>query len=282
MCSPDAAFGVPAPVAGLTNIMADSVAGLRLSPDSLTGYFEADCRLGVYESALYTAVRSSPLDPFVNVTRMQGTGLDGVGNWFEPTVTGDGLLLVFAWASYRSDPTQLSEARRATKGDPFGDVRLMTEVNDPDGGTDENPFVLEGNEALYFDSTRVPAYSFDLYKAVWNRQSFSSPMPVRELNTLFREIAPVVTPDELTIYFATDQQDGVDGHPQGEWDIWMSTRPSAGAHFSLPWHVRELDSPRDAGGQWNAPTFVTRDGCTLYFSSNRSGVLLPYFATRGR
>jgi hypothetical protein len=282
MCSPDALFGAPAPVAGLTDIMADSVAGLRLSPDSLTGYFDADGRPRVYESALYTAKRISPLDPFANVTRMQGTGLDGLGNWFEPTVTGDSLLLVFAWAGSRIDPTQLAEARRATKGDPFGDVRPMTEVNDPDGGTDENPFVLEGNEALYFDSTRVPAYGFDLYRAVWNGQSFSSPISVSDLNTPFGEIAPVVTPDELTIYYASDELDGIDGHLQGEWDIWMATRPSAGAHFSMPRHVHELDSPPDAGGQWNAPTFVTRDGCTLYFSSNRSGVLLPYFATRGR
>jgi hypothetical protein len=282
MCNPDAPFGAPAPVAGLTDIMADSVAGLRLSPDSLTGYFHADCRPGVNESALYTAVRSSPLDPFTNVTRMQGTGLDGVGNWFEPTVAGDGLLLVFAWAQYGGDPTQLNEATRATKGEPFGDVRPMSEVNDPDGGTDENPFVLEGSEALYFDSTRVFADGFDLYKAVWNGQSFSSPIPVRDLNTQFAEIAPVVTPDDLTIYYASDQLDGLPGHPQGEWDIWMATRPSADAHFSMPKHVSQLDSPPDAGGQWNTPTFVTRDGCTLYFSSNRSGVLLPYFATRGR
>jgi hypothetical protein len=151
----------------------------------------------------------------------------------------------------------------------FGDAGLAPGANDP-LASDETPFWREDGLLLYFGSTRGPGMNRAIYRATWNGTNFGAPVPVAELDTSFNETSPVVTPDDLTIYYATDAPS------QTQYDVWTATRASTRDPFGSARPVAEVNSAASDG-----PTFVTRDGCALYISSDRRfGVSVMYVATR--
>jgi|HubBroStandDraft_5_1064220.scaffolds.fasta_scaffold51633_2 Tol biopolymer transport system component len=274
-CSPDAGFGDPRLVAGLADA-ATSIAAVRLSPDSLTAYFQAGGRpdsLG-YDD-IYTATRTDPASPFGHIAPLEGYEVNSPDDELYPTVSGDGLTLVFA-RSAPIDPVFLWSTTRSEPSTSFDvPVLLAPPVNAMSAIYDTTPFLRQDGQVLYFASNRVPERGIDIYRVGWAGSSadaaFDAPAPVDELNASSNELAPVVTPDDRTIYFASDRANG-----NGDFDIWTATRDS-GAGFLAPTSVAELNSD-----SVDIPTFITGDGCTLYFSSARNGALLPYVATRGR
>jgi hypothetical protein len=274
-CDPMTSFGPPIPVPGLTPGDGTSVSAVRLSRDSLTAYFQGDGRgdqTGYND--LYTASRTTLTLPFGNIGLLAGTGIDTTADEFDPTVSGNGLVLVFGRAQPGGDPVHLFRATRATPSIPFADVEPLADTNDPSTMDDTTPFLREDGAKLYFASTRVASDGIDLYEAPSTDAGFGAPTPIDEVNTTFSELAPVVTPDDQTLYFGSDRSDG---NARGGYDIWVATRISASAGFSQPMNVTELNS--DA---LELPTFVTADGCTLYFSSTRSGTLAAFVATKAR
>jgi Tol biopolymer transport system component len=70
---------------------------------------------------------------------------------------------------------------------------------------------------------------------------------------------PVVTPDELTIYFTSPAG--------GTGDIYVAHRAAMTDPFGEPSIVSELDSSTTN----EEPSWVSADGCDLYFSSDRAG-----------
>jgi hypothetical protein len=256
-CDPGIAFGPPALVAGLTDIQARYVAGLRLSPDYLTGYFQATGRPdSVGYNDLYAATRSKLDSPFDRVTPIAGNKLNTFLEEFDPTITGNGLTIAFGRQEPGPNPVHIFWATRAETWLPFDAPTAPTDVNYAGTTYDATPFFREDGAVLYFASYGVATNSTDIYRA-----ALGFPPP-----------APVVTPDDLTIYFGSDRGDG---NARGSYDIWVATRPSTGGSFSVQRNVAELNS-----ALLDLPTFVTRDGCTLYFSSTRSGTNLQYVATK--
>jgi hypothetical protein len=274
-CDPNAAFGPASLVAGLdlATTMALSVSGVRLSPDLNIAYFAAAFPGDVSLVDLYTASRIDPKSAFSGPVLIPGLSVPGTQQ-FDPSVSGDGRTLIFS----RGQPSGNSAAHlySATRElpYPFMDVQPMGTVDDPGTALDESPFLREDGLVLYFASSRVPANSTDIYNAARGDGGFMAPTPVTELNTANSELSPAVTPDDLTIFFASDR---TDGRAQGQYDIWMGTRSSTAEMFSSVRDVGEVNSPA-----LELPTFITRDGCTLYFSSTRDGGLQPYVATKRR
>jgi hypothetical protein len=84
--------------------------------------------------------------------------------------------------------------------------------------------------------------------------------PVLGVNTTAREGYPVLTPDRLHIYFASNREGGSS-------KIFEARRASDTEPFRDVSAIAELEV---AGGQ-SRPTWVSDDGCTLYFSSERGG-----------
>jgi hypothetical protein len=274
-CSPEAKFGDPRLVGGLADA-ATSIGAVRLSPDNLTAYFQASGRSdSLGQDDLYTATRTDPTSPFGGIAPIKGYEVNSPDDELYPTVSGDGLTLVFA----RSGPMDPIFIWSATRSEPSMDfnvpVLLPAPVNAMTAQYETTPFLREDAAVLYFASNRIPEKGFDIYRVTWGGPSadaaFDVPAPIDELNSSANELAPAVTPDDQTIYFASDRAAG-----NGDFDIWMATRDS-GSAFSVPASVAENNSVSA-----DFPTFITRDGCTLYFSSARSGALLPYVATRGR
>jgi WD40-like Beta Propeller Repeat len=274
-CDPSKGFGKPAIVSGLESGPGTSVSSLRLSRDYRTAYFQATGRpRSVGYSDLYTAKRVAPEAPFADITPLEGGGINTAAEEFDPSVSGSGLTLVFGRAQPGGDPVHLQLATRETTATPFTYIGPLVDVNGLDTTYDTTPFLRDDGQVLYFASDRVPENSTDIYRASSNGSTFHKPVEVSELNTSFSERSPVVSPDDLTIYFASDR---TDGHALGQQDIWVATRASPSGPFSTPVNVSELNSPL-----LEVPNFVTHDGCALYFSSNRDGFLGVYVAERPR
>jgi hypothetical protein len=82
------------------------------------------------------------------------------------------------------------------------------------------------------------------------------------------ESFPVVTDDELTIYFLAY---GASGDP---WEMWVASRPSREVPFG---DVHPLVSLNTEAAE--APTWVSPDGCRFYFERCTVGTWDPTNAT---
>ena len=148
----------------------------------------------------------------------------------------------------------------------FGSPRLLSELEDLIDPTSQNddPSFTEDRLELYFESNRAGgAGSTDLYVSTRTStaEPWGSPRALVELNTPTRDSGPGISPDGLTLWFASARPGG-----QGEQDIWVTSRPSRSSNWDTPVLVAELNSPE--GDQLPS---VSDDGLTIHFSSARAG-----------
>lgn len=266
-CSATTRFGTPSLVPGLKDA-SNSLGGFRLSSDYKTAYYtEAVPRQKPY--ALHATSFVPDAGPG-GALAIFGADVNVAGSdEVDPTVSGDGQLLVFVRGTppWTDSSLGLFAATRSSTAYPFVSQGALgnLNVNTLSTGT---PFLVEDGSALYFYAYVGPPTYFDIYRAPRDgTAAFGSQVAVSAVNSANNDFAPVVTPDELTIYWATNR---ADNNPQGGYDIWAATRLSTIDPFALPRPIVELNSPED-----DIPTFVTRDGCTLYFSSGRPIPLAP-------
>ena len=86
------------------------------------------------------------------------------------------------------------------------------------------------------------------------------PVLVEELVGSGWDWRPVVTPDDLTIYFSRSPSADMGGL-----DVYVARRASPNDEFGPPERVAELSEP----GASDNPTWVSADECTIYFESTR-------------
>lgn len=276
-CDPDAAFGPASPVPGLdlATTKALSVSGVRLSPNLEIAYLAALLE-NESQTDLFTASRPDPTSAFSHLTRIPGVSAPRTDQ-LDPTVSGDGRIIVFSRGQAGDN---ITDNLYGGLGYPplagFTGVHSIDTLDDPSTAIDESPFLREDGRVLYFASSRVSSNKTDIYRAAVGDAGFDAgfvmPVSLSELNTQSSEVSPVVTPDELTIFFASDR---IDMNAQGVYDILMGTRGSTTEPFSNVRNVQEVNSQG-----LDLPTFVTSDGCTLYFTSSRDGNQQPYVATK--
>lgn len=185
---------------------------------------------------------------------------------FSPHLSADGLSLYFAsdrpggygdldlWVATRPDRTA-----------PFGNPRNMgSAVNS--GAGDFCPFLSSDGLSLYFNSSRGGGSgSCDIYVAT--RMSVDSSWTYvknlgSRINTGATDASPVVSDDELTLYYVSNRSGGF-----GSDDLYVARRPS----LSSAW-----GSPVNLGPQFNsarsdtAISFV-RGSQTIFFCSSHPG-----------
>jgi hypothetical protein len=270
-CDPSAPFGAPVPVPGMSAaVMQPSVGGEHLSPDSLTAYFHAGGRPDALNSELYVTTRQGlnlPFGPGISL----GAPIDTLDfDQWSPTVSGDGLTIVFSRTVHgigNQHPFSLYLATRSDASAPFGDPVLLDNLVD---GAD--PYLREDGMVLYF-TKQLLMQGASIYRAARTAQGFDTPTPVTELNTTFIVRAPVISPDELTIYFGTAPSYSAPVSPH------VATRATTNDPFGPPAIVAELASFANA-------VFVTADGCTLYLDRwavdavHPGGADAPYVAVK--
>ena len=251
-------FGAPELVGGLKSNTGNDI-GLTLSPDETTIYFSSDRPGGAGGYDLYWATRADADQPFSAIATL--TALDTAADERHPTVTADGLALIFR-TSAAGGAGDLLIARRTSTAASFDAPSPLAAVNSSDDESD--PFVTPSGDALYLLSNRGPT---GIYVSARVGQGFGAAVP---LPLLLGRSDPTLSADELTMFVGS----GATGPAQ---DIDVVTRSAKNAPFGAATSVPILNS--NAADQ---PDWLSPDGCRLYLSSTRSGTYGFYVATRPR
>jgi hypothetical protein len=124
-----------------------------------------------------------------------------------------------------------------------------------------------------------PSGSYQTYLAARPSEGapFATPLPIPELDYPDRStVDGFLTDDGLTLFFSTtpaaDADAAVDGGA-GKADLYVAWRRATDEHFSFTQPLGDLNTPADERDPW-----LTPDGKTLYFTSDRDGTLNIYTA----
>jgi RHS repeat-associated protein len=272
-CDPNAPFGpISTVLAG--NPTAD---GLTLSADELTAYVS---RKESTNYDIYLATRSSPTGEFV-LSPNPLPNVNGPGDDRAPWLSRDGQRLYFWKRTTLTSNGNL--VMSSFSGGQFGAPSEAPFQDLNSNVSDEDPFLSEDENTLYFVSDR-PTGDRDLWMSTRPASPPNSPfLPPTKLavvNTLddwAEERRPLLTPDQLTLYFHSDREGG-NGDFDG--DIFIARRTSttqasgAPQDFGAPTLVDGLNS-----SSRDFPVALSKDSCTLYFASNRDtggGISSPF------
>jgi hypothetical protein len=229
-----------------------------LTPDELTMYLVANAVGQVETRDIFVLTRPNRTAPFGARTPLVVNSKMQDDN---ATTTGDGLKLYFA-SSRDGDggtgPMHVWVATRVTTKDVFGLPVLVEGFKT--NAEDNNPFILPGGGTIYFDSFRT-GNSDLFYASQVDPTKFTALNAMNELNTAAAEVQPVLTPDGLYIVFGSTRTPNL-----GVEDLWSASRAKTNVPFGNPMHLESVSSPLT-----DLPTWISADGCRLYFSSNRNG-----------
>jgi hypothetical protein len=203
------------------------------------------------------------------------TGISlGAADETDPTVTAENEILYFdspqvdastpnsdIWVSSRTLPQDFSA--------PIDQGPFNTAADE------SQPYLSANGLALYF-RTRAPASSnFDIARAT---RPTTGTFTV-DTSNIFTNInspsslegLPVISFDELTLYFTTDRSEAGAGGRQ----VWKATRTKLTDPFGSPTEVTELDTTA-----FTEPSWISDDGCRIYITSTAAGTADLYAATR--
>ncbi len=271
-------FGAPVLVNEL-NTAANEVTA-HLTHDELTVYFDRapfvfspDSGVvegGVGRGDMLVATRAAVAQPFGAPAFL---ALDTPSDEGQPTPTGDDKTLYYTTdnPALVTGGSHIVAATRGSTSAPFASPALVAGVNGAVSDLDMQPYVLPNDLVLYLSSYRTG--NNDLYRA--SRSTTAQTYAVDTaafavVNTSNTEQFPVVTLDELTLYYSSDKAGGPGGG-----DIWVATRASTSVPFGNVVNVAELNSTND-----DVPTWISDDGCRIYLASDRAGTWDIYVATK--
>ena len=242
-CSADTPFAAPQRVGGL----ATGASRLRFGAGETTGYYARN-RSSLHYDVLM-AVRATPDASFGIHTVVLSTN-----DWdFSPAVSSDGSTIYFErkvgdyWWIYQGTWDA-------------AETKFASVVPVPGLGLDTSgPFLTRDGNTLYFQ-TLVAGGRATIATAKKQSQSFSN-VTLLQFPELEPQYFPVVSADELSLYFAVPNGANLNY----ETDIWRATRPSKQAKFSAAMKLTELSTADN-----EVPSFLSDDGCRLYFDRNTS------------
>jgi WD40-like Beta Propeller Repeat len=119
----------------------------------------------------------------------------------------------------------------------------------------EYPWHGSTTNGLYFMKSPTP---YQLYYAALSSLTTASRFTPQG-SVSQAEYAPTLTADEKTMYYADSSS--------GELKIYRATRSSPNVAFGQAVAVQELNRL----GSDDQPSWISPDGCAIYFTSNRSG-----------
>jgi hypothetical protein len=253
-CAWNTTFGAIAQVANLND--GSQVHSASFSADELAVVVTRFTPPSTY--AFYGAVRSNPDAPFPTLAQLYPSVADGGLN-SHATLTSDGLRIFFSTRPTGPDDLDIVTATRVARTDPFADASPpLTTMSDP-AAQERTPFVnAQGN--VYFISNRP---NIAIYRAPFPEKGLLAEQVSITIPDATAPAAPVVSADELTMYVAFGVPSGT---AVGAADIWVAHRESVDAGFGVPQLLAELQS---AGH--DTPTWLSPDGCRLYFVSDKDG-----------
>jgi hypothetical protein len=254
-------FGDVVLVAGVNSEFKDD--NPTLTEDQLQLFFSST---RASNADVWFAERPSTAEVFSEPVRMATLSTDAFDS--SPAVDADGLVL---WVGTRSElgagGVDIWRSRRATRAQPWPAPVLVPELN---SAQDDIPRPTGyGGLVMPLGSRR----GGDLYQTFLARRSspdevFGEPELVEELTRDGFSVADAfLTDDGLSLYYAT-ASDGLG-------DLQVSRRARVDDPFGEPLALDSLNTEADERDPW-----LSLDGSTLYFASDREGILNLYVATR--
>jgi len=243
--------------------------GPTLSPDGLSLYFASNRPGGSGGLDLYVSNRPTAGGAW-GVPANLGPTINTAASESLASFTPDGHWMYFGSAG-RADTLGGMDLYRSFRADVHDDFGWQTPVNlgpNVNTASDENaPSYVDngGSPQLYFGSAKPGGLGLaDLYLS--SRQADGSWGPaaaLTELSSGANDNRPNVREDGLQILFYSDRSAG----GLGSSDIWVSTRATTAAPWGTPVN---LGAPVNSAASEQHP-FLTADGRTLFFTSNRAG-----------
>jgi hypothetical protein len=226
-CDPRAPFG---PLEEATSINTEpSTEGAYLSRDELTIWFSSRVA-GSTNYDLYEASRSDTPLPFRGIHAVPGVNTEANERW--PRVTADGLRM-FATIGAAAGPYDMKVATRDNTDMEFAPLQPIPTLSEPTFN-DSAPYPISHETpahetVLYYHSDRITPQR--IYRSVNSGSGFraADPVPIIGLGPQDTVANPVVTPDELTLYFQLAN------------DIWIATRASTSDDFRDPTSIPDLN-----------------------------------------
>jgi hypothetical protein len=238
-CAPGAPFGREEIV---YDHAGDTVFATRFSPDESEGYATV-----IGGDGRWRIGRIAPGAP----PALDGVKLGTADDVGYPTISGDGRVMFFARYLPGADGERRADiyvSRRRADG-VFDGASALPIATDAEETT---PYVTPAGDALYFsrfESGRYLVHRVALPAVALTEVGALDPAsapPGGALN-------PVVTSDELTLYFASP-------NAKGDLDIWVATHAKKGERFVDARMISELRSAQN-----DTPSWISPDGCVLYF-----------------
>jgi len=179
---------------------------------------------------------------------------------------------------FKKDPDYLPKLRNQTK---LFDEKLL-DINDDKYAS--FGAVLTDDNTVYFTSARNTARKtygwneqpyLDIYQSTYNANgTFSEPVPVGDLNSKWHDGPVAVTADGNTMYFASEsfkekkqfERDRENNLKLGQVFLYRATKQDG------KWGNIEMVPFNDKRWSTGNPA-ISRDGKTLYFSSDREGTI---------
>lgn len=245
--------------------------GPCISADGLSLYFQSRRPGGLGENDIWVTTRKTKKASWTVPINL-GPPFNTTSSDQNPQLSADGLELYFT--SDRpggSGELDIFVAKRKAKDDPWEQaVNLGPKVNSAMAEID--PSISVDGLTLYFSDAiwRRPRPGGAGGPDIWmtTRKSRDAPWDPAvnfgpTINTPGMDVAPSISMDGLTLYFASNRDRGKYDQP----DLWMTTRKSTDAPWGLPINLGPMVNNPSAG-EWGPN--ICSDGSTLYFVSTNS------------
>jgi Tol biopolymer transport system component len=255
-------FSKPAPVAELNSAATEQ--SLSLTLDGRTAYFSSGRTGGSGGSDVYVATRPGSSGPFTSVTAYKS--INSADEESQLSLSSDALIAVLsttrAGGPGKSDlwvATRASVAQPFTSAIFFPAALLNTTENEWD------PFLTSDGLTLYYQSTGDPKGKGGGELLVSQRLNVQSPFKqgtlLAAVNSADSDGNPAASSDGLVLVFSSTRPGG-----KGKSDIYYATRSSSAGTFGNPQLFPDVNTAAN-----ERDPFLTADGCTLYFASDRAG-----------
>jgi Tol biopolymer transport system component len=260
----DFVFGTPTNLGSTVNSPAwDGTPDI--TADGLTLFFDSARPGGYGGGDLWVATRETLQNPWgepVNLgPEVNSSAVEGC-----PGISADGLkLYLVSTRPGGSGNMDLWVTKRSGLSESWGEpVNLGTTVNS--SADDAGPVISSDGLSLLFSSNRAGGHGGqDLY--VSTRATTDDPWgdPVNlgpTVNSSAWDYEPALSPDGLSLFFGSGRSGGY-----GSDDVWVTRRETT----DDPWVEPVNLGPEVNSSSGEGAPFISPDGSTLYFGSNRSG-----------
>lgn len=226
--------------------------------DLLELYFNRDADIYVVKRASTADAWGAP----AAVAELNSTAAETT-----PEVSYDGLAIYFA--SARTPTLGGNDIWMATRASRTAAWDAPVHVTELSSTAAEGAPTLPDALTILIDSDRAGATMLDIYVASRSAPgaTFGAPTAIGELNGAQNDGNPMMSEDKRTIYF--------DSNRSGDGELYVATRTSPTGTFAAPARIVELSSTSADTDPWISP-----DGRTMYFTSNRDGTQRLWQTTR--